>query len=577
MADPAATAKQSKPEGPDPLIGQTINNRFKILAMVAKGGMGKVYKAEQSPLGRICAVKVLNPAYPGEQDPEFQRRFFLEASIASKLKHPNTVTIYDYGKAENDILYMAMEFLEGKTLHRLIRELGRLDGSRAIRILKQACRSLREAHGHGVIHRDLKPANIYLVTNDDDADFVKILDFGLVKNFDDTAENLTQTGLFMGSPKYMSPEQIRAEKVSPATDVYALGVVLFEMLTGKVPFDKGNSVNTLMAHCTDPVPNLSSFAPDARIPPALEELVQKCMQKQPADRYASMDELLAAIKRAEFIAYGNASPSTESSLLVDVMRPTGEFSTALTQQNLQAAVHPAGKDSIGSTSGVMSRADISEGSPAKLPRQGISVPPGAISTSGPVATKVVSQSEIPPESSIATQTPEPRSKTGIFVAVGLLAFVGAGLVWMKKQSNNQAQPLTHQSSQSTIVPPSNPPVINTPPPERTMTINLESDPPHAEVFEDSTLLGPTPLHLTRTGDLADPNRPHTFVFRMQNYQDFSLTASGTTITERVTLRAQTRPDASTATTPRPIVRPIIRPIIRPNPPEHYRPDPWGNN
>ena len=165
----AAAAKQS---GPDPLIGRTVNDRFKVTALIARGGMGKVYRAEQAPLGRVCAIKVLNPNYAGEHDPEFHKRFFLEASIASKLTHPNTVTIFDYGRTDDEIYYMAMEYLEGHTLHRAIREAGHFPEERAAHIARQICRALREAHSLGVIHRDLKPANIFLVEHGDETDFV---------------------------------------------------------------------------------------------------------------------------------------------------------------------------------------------------------------------------------------------------------------------------------------------------------------------------------------------------------------------------------------------------------------------
>src|SRR6476469_9553851 len=155
MADRASAALSKSTGAPDPLIGRSINERFKVTALIARGGMGKVYRAEQAPLGRLCAIKVLNPNYTGENDPEFHKRFFLEASIASKLTHPNTVTIFDYGKTDADIYYIAMELLEGRTLHRLLREEAPLSAERTMHIGRQICRSLREAHNIGVIHRDL--------------------------------------------------------------------------------------------------------------------------------------------------------------------------------------------------------------------------------------------------------------------------------------------------------------------------------------------------------------------------------------------------------------------------------------
>src|SRR5262245_28129860 len=174
-------APRSQNGAPDPLLGRIVNDRFRIVALIARGGMGKVYRAEQAPLGREVALKVLNPSYSGDSDPEFHKRFFLEASICSKLTHPNTVTIFDYGRTDDDVYYIAMELLGGNTLHRATREAAPFEPARALHVARQVCRSLREAHGSGVIHRDLKPANVYLVKHGDEADFVKVLDFGLVK------------------------------------------------------------------------------------------------------------------------------------------------------------------------------------------------------------------------------------------------------------------------------------------------------------------------------------------------------------------------------------------------------------
>jgi eukaryotic-like serine/threonine-protein kinase len=254
----------SKAAAPDPLIGRVINGRFKIVSVIARGGMGKVYRAEQSPLGRICALKVLSPKYEGDRDPEFHKRFFLEASTASKLTHPNTVTVFDYGQSDDEIYYIAMEYIEGKTLHRVLREESPFSESRTAHIARQICRSLREAHGIGVVHRDLKPGNVLLVDREDERDHVKVLDFGLVKDTE-SGEDLTQKGLFMGSPKYMAPEQITGGAVSARTDIYALGVMMYEMLSTKVPFDKGASVGTLMSHVHDHVPLMQSHNPQLAI------------------------------------------------------------------------------------------------------------------------------------------------------------------------------------------------------------------------------------------------------------------------------------------------------------------------
>lgn len=291
------SSKVSRAAATDPLLGRVINGRFKIVSVIARGGMGKVYRAEQAPLGRICALKVLSPKYDGDHDPEFHRRFFLEASIAAKLTHPNTVTVFDYGQSDDDIYYIAMEYIEGKTLHRVLREEGPFSEARAAHIARQICRSLREAHGLGVVHRDLKPGNVLLVDHEDEHDHVKVLDFGLVKDTQ-SGEDLTQQGLFMGSPKYMAPEQITGNDVSARTDIYALGVMMYEMLSGQVPFDKGASVGTLMSHVHDQLPPMQAHNPQLSISQTMEGIVYRCLEKDPAHRFSSMNELVTALKFA---------------------------------------------------------------------------------------------------------------------------------------------------------------------------------------------------------------------------------------------------------------------------------------
>jgi serine/threonine-protein kinase len=281
------------------LIGATINGRYRIIELLARGGMGKVYKAEQSALGRVCALKVLSPNYEGDKDPEFHRRFSLEAETAAKLTHPNTVTIFDYGKCEkHHVYYIAMEYLDGRTLHRAIHDEKTLSEERACHIATQICRSVGEAHRHGIVHRDLKPSNVMLCDRGDEPDFVKVLDFGLVKDVSANAEELTQTGLFMGSPKYMAPEQVMGTGVSARTDVYAVGIVLYEMMTGKVPFDRKAGMSTLIAHVNEKVPPMRERYPDISLSPEMEAVILRCLEKDPEKRFASMRDLLLALKRA---------------------------------------------------------------------------------------------------------------------------------------------------------------------------------------------------------------------------------------------------------------------------------------
>jgi len=326
-AKPAEEQVPPSAEEPDELLGKTIGGRFKILDRVARGGMGKVYRAEQAPLGRICALKVLSPSYKGDGNPEFTKRFLLEASTASKLSHPNTVTIFDYGQ-DGELYYIAMEFIEGRTLFRVLREAGGPIGeARTLRVAQQICRSLREAHQLGLVHRDLKPGNILVTDHGDEKDVVKVLDFGLVKDLSGNHEDLTQQGMFMGSPKYMAPEQVTGDEITARTDIYSLGVLIFEMLTGKVPFG-GTGMATLMAHVNNAPPKMKDVAPPGtRISDGIDDVVTRCLKKSPDDRYQSMKDLLHALKLAggeegTFIETSESNPATRIPFPPDSLMPS---------------------------------------------------------------------------------------------------------------------------------------------------------------------------------------------------------------------------------------------------------------
>src|SRR5580704_9571988 len=293
------TQPQKREPEDETLLGATIGGRYRILSVIARGGMGKVYKAEQNALGRMCAIKILSPHYEGNKDPEFHKRFSLEASTAARLQHPNTVTIFDYGKCEtHGVYYIAMEYLDGRTLHRLLHDERTLAEVRASHIAQQICRSVHEAHRRGVVHRDLKPSNVLLVERGDEPDFVKVLDFGLVKDVTGRGEDLTQTGLFMGSPKYMAPEQVLGSDISPRTDIYALGVILYEMIAGKVPFDRKGGMSTLVAHVNEAPAPITVRNPDALVSAEMEAIVMRCLEKEPENRFSSMKDLLVHLKRA---------------------------------------------------------------------------------------------------------------------------------------------------------------------------------------------------------------------------------------------------------------------------------------
>ncbi|MER2560507.1 MAG: serine/threonine-protein kinase [Myxococcaceae bacterium] len=289
---------ETNAEGLDPLIGVTLDGRYRIVGGIGKGAMGKVYRAVQVGLNRAVALKVLDSNYGAGRDESFRQRFLVEAALTAKLSHPNTVRIFDYGCSSDGIFYLAMEFLEGDPLDRSLAR-GPLGWRRVLSIGQQIARALREAHELGVVHRDLKPANVMMLSADDDTDHVKVLDFGLVKSFVDGQElegrAITQQGMLMGSPPYMAPEQGDKNRADPRSDIYSLGCILFEALTGKPPYGGSAPLEIILKHVNEPIPPVKTPSKFETIPEGMAAVVTKCLQKSPMDRFQSMDEVLQAM------------------------------------------------------------------------------------------------------------------------------------------------------------------------------------------------------------------------------------------------------------------------------------------
>ncbi|HEX3617697.1 MAG TPA: Stk1 family PASTA domain-containing Ser/Thr kinase [Solirubrobacteraceae bacterium] len=280
--------------------GHIIDGRYRVLHRLGAGGMADVYLAKDQQLDREVALKLLHRRFA--EDPGFVERFRREAQAAASLQHPNVVSVFDRGSVEGTY-YIAMEYLEGRTLKRLIREEAPLETNRAIDLTLQMLKAARFAHRRGVIHRDLKPHNVIV----DDNDHVKVTDFGIARA---GASDMTETGSIMGTAQYLSPEQAQGHAVSAPSDLYSIGIVLYEMLTGRVPFDGESPVSIALKHVSEsPVPP-SQINPD--IPSALEQVVMWALNKDPADRPADADQFIMALEQVREALAAPAGETTAS-------------------------------------------------------------------------------------------------------------------------------------------------------------------------------------------------------------------------------------------------------------------------
>ncbi len=292
---PSTTSLPTAPPPPtlshDNLVGAEIAGRYKVIKLVARGGMGAVYEAEQQPLRRKVAIKVLHHGNNVE-GAEFERRFLLEAEALAQMNHPNTVVLHDYGQTPGGMYYLVMEFVQGRPLSRLLQDEGPLEPTRCIQLMMQVCKALREAHALGIVHRDLKPSNLLVRMQEDGEEVVKVVDFGLVK-LTEADQSLTLSGMILGSPHCMSPEQVQGMAIDHRADIYSLGVLMFRSLTGQYPFHGPTTAATMIAHVQNPIPRMADFWPDLELPPGLEEVIRRCLSKAPQERYQDMGSLIA--------------------------------------------------------------------------------------------------------------------------------------------------------------------------------------------------------------------------------------------------------------------------------------------
>ena len=343
------------PETSDPLIGTIVGGRYRITSMLGEGGMGRVYVGEQQ-MGtsvRKVAVKTLLAEYT--KDPEVQPRFMRECGTMSELEHPNTIKVFDYGKTDGGDLYIAMELLQGQELEKAL-EHGALQPERVDHIVGQICGSLQEAHDKGIVHRDLKPANIYLTTRAGEDDCVKVLDFGIAKRDEKITtkqeQKLTKAGTVLGTPPYMSPEQFKGGELDSRSDIYSLGVMTYEMLTGRLPFDADTPWAWATQHMTaQPFP-FETIPMAGQVPPKMKAAVMRALAKDKTQRQQSVREFfddftaggqrLSSIGMAPRTSFPDSGASGGTAMM-PAARPAGGGQTQLGEPIFTGQQQPAGR------------------------------------------------------------------------------------------------------------------------------------------------------------------------------------------------------------------------------------------
>jgi len=513
----------------DPLIGKVLDGRYRIERMLGEGGMGIVYKGVHTTLGKPLAIKVLRPEV--SKNEEILQRFRQEAQSASQIGNPHIIDISDFGTLPDGSTYFVMEFLTGKSLTAALCD-GKFGNARMLHVVKQLAGALGAAHEIGIVHRDLKPDNVQLIERGGQKDFVKVLDFGIAKVGGSTSK-LTQAGQVFGTPHYMSPEQCAGTNVDHRTDIYALGVMLYEMACGKVPFDADNLMGILTKHLYENPIAPRELAPPADISPALESIILKCLQKKPDARYQSMAELAADLEALE----RGVAPKAQAELPAG----TGRHKVAAGPQTLR---------------GVEAR---------------------------------MSYGSSPPDIAIR------KNRAPLFVGLGAVVAV-LGLVSWLVLGKGSSQPVSEgpaaqvPTQPAGSVEPAQPAAAAQPgsaPAQAAAPDNVEpaplpklsvgSNPNHAEVYVNGLMVGNTPYTLTK----PESGKSVKLELRLPGYQNKSVEISDQSSDvllqlEKIEERPAPRPAASSPAPKRPRVEPAARPAPpKKNPTQGEVLDPWN--
>jgi len=490
------------------LLGTVLDGRYKIESVLGQGGMGMVFRATQTSVHRPVAVKTLNPALAAA--PTFFERFRREAEVASRLRHPNIITIYDFGRAQDNTCYFVMELLEGESLKEIVKREGPMSLRRAVGLMEQSARGLAHAHAENAVHRDLKPHNI-MVQQLDGKDFVKVLDFGLVKAMEqEEEEQLTSTGQVLGTPQYMPPEQAGGEVVDQRSDLYSLTGVLFYCLTGTSPYGANTVRKALTAALTQTVPPINTKRQGAPVPAALDAFMQKGLAREKEDRFQSAEEFIDAM----LDAVADLSPEQLDA------RPSG----GAAGNERGTGSKPSGVSGARKGSASSARPSKPSGnSPARGSASNVIVAKGG---SGSAPSTRSRPSAALPRVPAAPPPAEPPAgmsagKKALLVGVPLLLIAAGGAVLALKPSVQAAPPPTQPrvvevAPEQPTRPPTEAAKQDTPPAASpTVMVKLNSTPEGAGIFNDEGVqIGTTPTSLALPRD-----RKHKLKLQLPGYQD----------------------------------------------------------
>lgn len=468
------------------MLGKVLDGRYQIESVLGHGGMGMVFLATQTAVKRQVALKTLHPSLAAA--PQFFERFRREAETASRLNHPNIITIFDFGRAQEGTCYFVMELVNGQSLKQLVKGSGPLTLRRAVEIIDQSARGLSHAHQMGVVHRDIKPHNI-LISTVDGRDHVKILDFGLVKALEvEEEEQLTSTGQVLGTPQYMPPEQAGGETVDARSDLYSLGGVFYFTLTGGSPWGANTVRKALTAALTQQLPAVSTKRQGAPVPKAIEELLRKALHKDKEGRHQSADEFMDDL---------HGSLRGVSDEVLDAMPTGGNGGNKETGSGSESR----GRGSPGKSKRGSSPSSRSGRGPSNV----VVAPDLAITRPGVKVTA--------PESP-AARGYTPRGDEGpsmgkklALLAIPVVLFVAGGAVMVGLRKDAGAAQATP--------PPVTTQVISVDPPKAQkpaeVSVKLTSTPPGASVFQGDSYFGTTPMDLRLTREL------HVLTFKLEGY------------------------------------------------------------